>query len=94
MHSSRKIAKTEMDNVAINPTTVDPNFNNSNNSNNTTTKKASRLSVKLTLMQRMAVTRITLRYGTLAFKPIKLRKIKTFSPPTVLDDQCVMLYHE
>jgi len=71
--------------------TKDPN---SNSSNSTTAKTDSPLLVKPILMQRMAAIRIMLRYGTLAFKPIKLRKIRTPKAPTAPDDCYVMLYRE
>ena len=80
-----------MDSVAINSTTDDPK---SNNSNNTTTKMASPLLVKPIPMRRMAATRITLRYGTLAFKQIKLHKNRTLKVLPAPDDCYVMLCRE
>ena len=64
---------------------------NSSSNINRLNKMPSPVLVKPILMLRTVAIRITLRYGTLAFKQIKVNKTKTLKVPPAPDDCCVML---
>ena len=64
---------------------------NSSSNINRLNKMPSPVLVKPILMLRTVAIRITLRYGTLAFKQIKVNKTKTLKVPPAPDDFHVML---